>query len=293
MKPVVYLPILLLAWLSITPGYAGQQHAPHYADIEGRRVYYEESGRGRSVLLVHGFSLDSRMWDDQFDSLATKYRVVRYDISGYGRSTVPESTISSSDEIAALLKSLGIDKVTIVGMSLGGSAAVRFAVDYPRMVEALITVSSTLEGFQYNEQLRSRLASYPKIARDSGLAKAKEVWLKDPFMTPVTNVSSVSERIRGITADWSGKQFANPLLWSFRKSPPPAVQRLNEIHVPTLVVVGEKDDINLHAIADTLSARIAGARKVVVPGAGHLLNLELPGTFNKIILDFLSDYLKN
>jgi pimeloyl-ACP methyl ester carboxylesterase len=282
---------IFLTWFSLSLAQAGESHTPHYANIEGRKVYYEESGRGKAILLIHGFSLDARMWDEQFDSLAGQYHVVRYDISGYGRSTVPESTISSSDEIAALLKSLGIDKATVVGMSLGGSAAVRFAIDYPQSVEAVITVSSTLEGFPYNEPLSGRLGSYPKMARDSGMAKAKEAWLKDLFMTPVTNAGPVNARIRQIIAEWSGSQFANPALWSFKKFPPPAIRRLIEIRVPALVIVGEKDDLNIHVIADTLSARIPGARKMIIPDSGHLLNLERPGAFNKIILDFLSENL--
>ena len=270
----------------------GQTLKKGYADIEGRKVYYEDKGRGQVLLLIHGLSLDTRMWDNQFDVLAGQYRVIRYDMSGYGRSSIPDSAISSSNEIFALLRSLGVKKAIVIGMSLGGWAAIRFAIDYPEMVDALITLSANLDGFRFSDQLRQRLNRYPKIAKDSGLARAKETWLKDPFMTPATNIQSVGTKMRQIVADWSGIQFTNPAIWSFRRALPPAIRRINEIHVPTLVLVGERDDPNMHAIADTLALGIIGAKKVVIAGCGHLLNLERPDEFNRILMDFVSENVR-
>lgn len=288
MKFTVRYSLIALGCLIFSATLSSQTLKTGYVNIDSRRIYYEEKGRGRALLLIHGLSLDTRMWDDQFEAFSKKYRVIRYDMSGYGRSTVPDSAVSSSDEVAALLKSLSVKKATIIGMSLGGWVAIRFAVDYPQMVDALITLSSNLDGFQFTDQLRNRLASYPRIAMDSGLAKAKKAWLKDPFMTPVANIESVNARIRQIVAGWSGIQFSNPKIWSFTRTPPPAIRRLDEIHVPTLAIVGEKDDPNMHAIADTLAQDILGTKKIVIAGCGHLLNLERPDTLNKLIMDFLS-----
>ena len=279
---------LIVASLLLSSALTGQGLKTGYIDIEGRKMYYEEKGEGRALLLIHGFSLDSRMWDDQFDTFAMQYRVIRYDMSGYGRSSVPDTPISSSTEIATLLRKLGVDKATIVGMSLGGWAAVRFAVDYPQMTKGVITVGASLDGYRFNEPLRGRLESYPRLAKDSGLARAKEVWQGDRLLTPVNKSRSVKAKIRQIISEWSGIQFSKPNLWGFKKSVPPAIRRLSEIKVPALAIVGERDEPDMHNVADTLASLIPGGRKVVVSGCGHLLNFERPDEFNRIVLDFLS-----
>jgi 3-oxoadipate enol-lactonase len=279
--------LILLTILFVSSTLSSQPLQSGYADVEGRKVYYEAKGEGRVILLIHGFSLDRQMWDDQFVAFARQFRVIRYDMSGYGRSTIPDSAISSSDEIAALLRHLGVEKVAVVGMSLGGSVAARFAVDYPDMVEALITVSSTLEGYRYRDQLRNRLNNYIQVAKDSGVNAAKELWAKGPFMTPVANIQIVGARIQRILADWSGAQFTNPRIWQPKSTPPPLIRRLGSIRVPALAIVGEWDEPDVLAIADTLATRIAGAQKMVIPESGHLFNLERPDDFNRIVLDFL------
>ena len=258
-----------------------------FATIEGRRVYYEVKGQGPAIVLIHGFSLDTRMWDPQFDAFAQSHRVVRYDISGYGRSTVPETLISSSNELAALLKALGIDKTTVVGMSMGGSVAINFTLEHPEMVDALITVGSTLGGYSMREPRATRTQRVFSLARDSGLAIAKEAWLHDPFLTPVVDTSAIRARIRRIIADWTGIQLTNPAMARFLPTHPLAIARLEEIGVPTLAIVGELDDPNPRAVADTIAARVPGAKKATIPGSGHLLNLERPNEFNKLVLDFL------
>ena len=110
-------------------------------------MYYEVEGQGPTIVLIHGFTLDTRMWDPQFDPLAQHHRVVRYDVSGFGRSSVPDSSFSTSSELAALFKTLAVDKATVIGMSMGGSIAINFTLEHPELVEALITVGSGLSGF--------------------------------------------------------------------------------------------------------------------------------------------------
>ncbi len=264
-----------------------------FAAIDGRKVYYEVKGQGPSIVLIHGFSLDMRMWDPQFDAFSQHYRVIRYDISGYGRSTVPDTLISSSNELAALLKALGIHKATVVGMSMGGGVAINFTLEYPEMVEALITVGSTLGGYNMREPRASRTQHVFSLARDSGLAIAKETWLHDPFLTPVVDTSAIRAKIRRIITDWSGFQLINPAMARFLPTHPLAIARLEEIRVPTLIIVGELDDPNPLAVADIIATRVPGAMKVTINGSGHLLNLERPAEFNKLVLDFLGRNLKH
>jgi len=263
-----------------------------FAAIEGRRVYYEVKGQGRAIVLIHGFSLDTRMWDPQFNVFAQSHRVVRYDISGYGQSTIPDTLISSSNELATLLKALGIEKATIIGMSMGGSVAINFTLEHPELVEALITVGSTLGGYSMREPRASRTQRVFSLARDSGLAIAKEAWLHDPFLTPVVDTSAIRATIRRIITDWSGIQLTNPAMVRFLPTNPLAITRLEEIRIPTLVIVGELDDPNPRAVADTIATRVPRAKKITIQGSGHLLNLERPDEFNKLVLDFLEQNTK-
>jgi pimeloyl-ACP methyl ester carboxylesterase len=293
MKTISRLMLITLISLLLAPAPAiCQLLKTGFADIEGRMVYFEVKGQGSAIVLIHGFSLDTRMWDPQFDVLAQYHRVVRYDISGYGRSSVPDSSVSSSSELAALLKTLAIDKAAVIGMSMGGSVAINFTLEHPEMVEALITVGSTLNGYTMREPRASRTERLFSLAGDSGLAVAKENWLNDPFLTPVVHASAIRAKIRQIITEWSGIQFKNRAKVRFVPIRPPAITRLEEIKIPTLAIVGGLDDPNMLAIADTIAARIAQAKKVIVPESGHLLNLERPGEFNKLVLDFLRENVK-
>ena len=292
MKTYKQFPFAALLMIFFLSSAMSQSPTTGYATIEGRKVYYEVKGRGPAVVLIHGFSLDTRMWDRQFDVFARSHQVVRYDISGYGRSTVPDTLISSSDELATLLKSLGIHKAAVVGMSMGGGVAINFTLEHPEMVEALVTVGSTLGGYNMREPRASRTQRVFSLARDSGLAVAKETWLHDPFLTPFVDTSAIRATIRRIITDWSGFQLKNPAMARFLPVSPLAITRLEQIRVPTLAIVGELDDPNPRAVADTIAARVPGARKVTITGSGHLLNLERPEEFNKLVLEFLGQNVK-
>lgn len=124
-----------------------------FANIEGRKVYYEVKGEGPVVVLIHGFSLDTRMWDDQFDVLAKNYHVVRYDVSGYGRSSIPDRKISAVGELNELLRILDIQKATIVGMSMGGAIAINFTLEYTNAKTDFInTITNHAKTVGYNYQ---------------------------------------------------------------------------------------------------------------------------------------------
>jgi 3-oxoadipate enol-lactonase len=264
-----------------------------FADIEGRKIYYEVKGHGSAIVLIHGFSLDTRMWDPQFDALSRHHRVVRYDISGYGRSSVPVRRFSSTSELAALLSKLAIEKATVIGMSMGGLIAVDFALEHPEMVEALITVGATLSGWTTREPRASRSERLFSLAGDSGLTVAKEAWLNDPLMTPVVNTSVVRPKIRQIVSEWSGIQFTNLSTVHFLPVSPSAITRLERIRIPTLAIAGALDDPNMLAIADTIAAKVPRGQKVTIPDSGHLLNLERPDDFNKLVSDFLLQNVKH
>ncbi len=259
-----------------------------YADVNGTRLYYELAGAGHPIVLIHGFTLDTRMWDDQFEAFTQHYRVLRYDARGFGRSEVPTArSYSHSDDLMALLEHLGVSDAYILGLSLGGSLATNFTLAYPEASRALIPVAPGLRGFQVSQEVAGWLESLSTSARATGVEVAKEIWLGLPWFTPAQQKPSVYSRIRQIVSDYSGWHWlnTNPVL----VSDPPEIELLDRIRVPTLLIVGEQDVSDNHVIVDFMEQAIPNARKIVIPGVGHMANMEDPESFNEIVLDFLAE----
>jgi pimeloyl-ACP methyl ester carboxylesterase len=266
-----------------SPEVAGRGFAP----VEGTRLFYEVKGTGPAVVLIHGGQLDSRMWDDQFDVLAKKFAVLRYDVRGYGGSFQPDRLYSDADDLAALLDYLKVPRAHVVGLSLGGRIAVDFALAHPKRVRSLALVGPGLAGYEppKGEETDLRMWNLIKLARDEGPEKVTEGWLQDPFMAPAMKQTRLAPRLRRLTRENAHCWLRNPLL---QRSPrPPAVKRLGEIKVPTLLVLGDLDLPQIRATIETLEQGIKGSTKVVIKGAGHLVNMEQPEEFNQALLAFL------
>lgn len=258
-----------------------------YADVNGTRLYYEVAGTGAPLALIHGFSLDTRMWDDQFAALAERHRVVRYDARGFGRSApFGDAPYTHAEDLAALLHHLDIPRAAILGFSLGGEIAIDFALAYPGMTRALIPADATLGGHRWSASWDTHVGPVWKTARSTGIDAAKALWLALPLFAPAREQPAVGAHLATMVADYSGAHWlgGDP----HRRSDTPAIERLGEIGAPTLVVLGERDEPDFQIVADTLAVRVPGARKVVLPGTGHMANMEAPDRFNPVVLQFLT-----
>jgi 3-oxoadipate enol-lactonase len=260
-----------------------------FAEVNGTRLYYEVSGGGDPLVLVHGFTLDTRMWDDQVQAFAPHYRVVRYDLRGFGRSALPgKERYAHYEDLHALLEHLGLARAHVLGLSLGGAVAVDFALAYPEMVASLVLVdASGLGGFTWPDELAGWFASIYAAARSGDLPLAKQRWLSTDWFTPARSRPGVAAQLAQMVADYSGWHFMHrdPA----RSLAPPANARLSAIRAPTLVILGELDlPFYNYPLADRLAQEIPGAQKVVMPGVGHMANMEAPGRFNAIVLPFLA-----
>ncbi len=254
-------------------------------DIDEGRLYYEVSGQGEPVVLLHGFGCDTRLWDDVALALADRYRVVAYDQRGYGCSTLPTAPYAPHDDLAALLDALDIERAHLVGLSRGGGVALDAALTYPNRVRSLTLVDSMLGGYRWSAEFRALNSEAAALARDVSLAEAQAYWLRTPLLGSTWRVAGAGERCAAMLADYSGWHWLNAD--PARNLRPPAIERLAEVAVPTLVVVGENDIADFHHIADRLAADIPGARLVVLPDVGHMSNMEAPGPFNEVVLSFL------
>ncbi len=257
-----------------------------FADVNGTRLYYEVAGLGHPLVLIHGFTLDTRMWDDQFEVFAQNYRVLRYDARGFGKSDLPTTPLyTHPEDLRALMTHLDIDHAHIIGLSMGGLIAVDFAVTFPESTDTLIPVDAALSGYTWQGE-RSSITARVK-AKQGGIEAAKEYWLNCDLFVPAAEQPSVDARLKQIVEDYSGWHFVNDDPASIPETP--AIHRLDVLTMPTLVVIGERDIPDFHRMADIMTEGIAGAKKVVINRVGHMANMEAPEQFNEIVLVFLAE----
>ena len=253
------------------------------------RIYFEATGHGEPVVLIPGFTLDLRMWEPQVEPLARSYRVVRYDVRGFGRS-VPVLTphAPAAEDLLAILDHLEIPQTHLVGMSMGGRIAIDFALTHADRVRRVVTIGADLSGFPHSDEWNAKWTPMVEAAQRGDLATSKRLWLADRLLTPVPDRAEVAEIVHRIVEECLCQQWANTDLLPGEIAPP-AAARLGEFGVPLLVLVGAHDDPDIRRIADTLATEVRGARRVVIEDGGHLVNLERPDRINRLLLEFLEE----
>lgn len=262
-----------------------------YVEVNGARFYYETAGAGHPFVFVHAGIADGRMWDDQFQAFADHYRVVRYDARGFGRSDAPPGPASASGDLAAVLDALNIEKTYVMGCSMGGSTSLDYTLDHPDRVDALILVGAGVSGLEPEgvEQPSYAEASAAAKAGDFDLANELEmrIWVDgvgratdqvDPAVR--AKVSAMNRALYDRDAEINAIEWQEPAQ--------PAAGRLEQVSVPTLVIVGDRDQPVIVATAQALGERVPGAQLVVMQNTAHVPNMEQPDAFNRIVRDFLA-----
>lgn len=257
-----------------------------YVTTETGRLFYETAGEGPNVVLIHDGLVHRETWDDQFSKFAKQFHVVRYDRRGYGKSDVPAVPFSNVDDLEALYAAvLGKQKATLIGCSAGGGLAIDFTLAHPELVEKLMLVGAVVTGLPPSPHFLDRGGHYPPEIRDD-VTKAIAYWsTQDPYFV-APGSAAAHQRVKALLT-------ANPqnlrVPWSLLRGPRvPALGRLPEIKAPTLIVIGAEDIPDVHAHGGAIQAGIAGARRVVVRNAGHLVHMEQPEEFNRLALEFLT-----
>lgn len=257
-----------------------------FADINGGNLYYEVAGNGPALVLAHAGVADRRMWDDQFFVFAQSYQVIRFDFWGYGKSTIDNDTFFLHEDLYQLLRFLGIEQAHLIGCSLGGRVIIDLALAHPDMANSLVVVGSGLGGYRFEGDALMRFVEQIMAAREQEddereIELKLQFWVDGQARTPNQVNPQVRERARHMLSGRPGIKGEG------RQLEPRAIGRLNEIHVPTLIIFGDRDDINILTIGDLLASQIAGAQKIIMPNTAHLPNMEKPEQFNQIVLEFL------
>ena len=273
-----------------------ETHQTGFAHVNGTELYYEVAGTGHPFTLIHGLLLDRRSWDDQFEMFAQQYRMLRYDLRGWGDSAQEEAEppFSPRQDLFSLLQFLNIDKTYLLGLSGGGTLALDFTLEHPDKVDALILVSSDPSGYAppMTVAIQTFAGRYYGALQQKDIAGAVEAtvrfWTDGPRRASEQVDAQARERIATLSRQhierhgdfMAHEQHMIPL-------EPPAIKRLAEVRVPTLIVVGDEDVPEVIEATSILEQGIAGAQRVVIAETAHHLHMEKPEEFNRAVLDFL------
>ena len=265
-----------------------------FIDIGDTKLYYEDLGSGFPLIMAHGGLLDRSMWDGQFEEFARSFRVIRYDARGDGKSPDVEGKYSNFEDLKKLMDGLGIQKAILMGLSKGGRTAADFAIAHAQMVEALVLVAPGLSGHPFDSpELQKTYAPLTEAYKKGDSELIVELFMRSWTDGPRRSPSDVDPSVR----DKVKKMGMNNMLKKRLKSTlveldPPALGRLAEIKAPTLAVVGNLDMPDILDIVERIAGEVPGARKVVIPGVAHMVNLEKPAEFNRVVLEFLAPYVR-
>ncbi|GAB4336289.1 MAG: alpha/beta fold hydrolase [Dehalococcoidia bacterium] len=247
-----------------------------YVDRDGVAIYYEDHGSGPPVLLTHGYAASSRMWAGQVEAFANRYRLLTWDMRGHALSDSPESQAAYSeaatvDDMAAILDQCGVDEAVLGGHSLGGFMSLAFNLKYPERVRALILLGTgpgyrnptAREGWNKNAEARARRFEEQGLEAATGTAEVR--------VSRHRSAEGLARAARGMLAQFDSR----------------VIESLPDITVPTLILVGADDEPFLNS-SDYMAAKIPGARKVIIPNAGHAANIDNPEAFNAAFEGFMA-----
>ncbi len=254
---------------------------------------YEVAGTGEPIVLVHAGVADRRMWDPQWPAFTAAHRTLRYDVRGFGESLPPTGPWSQHADLLELLDELGIGRAHIVGASMGAGIAVEAALAQPQAVASLVLASPG--GALFGEATadlkpiwRDEIDALDRGDLDAAVEVNVRAWVDGIGRAP----DAVDPAIRDFVGEMQRDAFELPE-WDAEGAPeselePPAHARLTEIACPTLIVIGEADQIASREAANRLAADVPGARYVSWPDAAHMLTLERPEEFQRLVLDFVA-----
>jgi pimeloyl-ACP methyl ester carboxylesterase len=274
-----------IATLFLISAAAAQSNS--FVDVENGKIYYEECGKGpTTVVLIHDGIVHSAVWDAVWPAFCAKFHTIRYDRRGYGKS--PESTTwyYETDDLSTLMRHLKVPRAVIVGSSHGGELSIDFTLAHPEMAQQLVLVGAVVSGFPYSDHFFNRGMANNKPLEKFDAKGAAANWSKDKYVLAPGHDAAQKRLFDILSAspqDLNHSDYARPTQ--------PALPRLQEIRVPTLIVTGDADIPDVHAHAGAIEAGIRGSRRIVVSDAGHLMYLEKPDEFSKIVIGFIDSNL--
>jgi 3-oxoadipate enol-lactonase len=246
---------------------AGNKVDVGFAAVPGGKIYYESCGSSaNNIVLIHDGVVDSAVWDGVWNLFCAKYRIVRYDRRGYGKSPVTTEPYFEADDLASILRTLEIGHTTIVASSHGGEIAMNFALRYPDTVSELVLVGPGASGFPYSAHFLGRDWQNTKSANVDQMIAA---FARDPYLVLPGHEEArkqLAKLLASSPQDLTHDDLALP--------EKPVLPRIGQLQMPVLLLVG--------------SVEIPQAVRIVIPNSGHLMYLENPSEFFKLVDAFLA-----
>jgi pimeloyl-ACP methyl ester carboxylesterase len=268
-----------------------------FIELNGRSTHYLERGDGEPVILIHGFNMDIHTWSQNINDLAEQYRVLAIDLWGQGFSTrepLDYGYALYAEQIRRFMDALDIQKVNLVGHSMGGGTAIYFAVRFPERVNSLVLVDST--GIPNPLPLRSKFFTLPGVGEflmsiNNNYFRRKnlgDIWFHDRDLLTEKVFEDLMQfhKVRGtseVLLKILRKQFFHTLS--------DEIGQLDLLNIPTMVVWGRNDVSIPVGVGQEMHERISGSRFEVIENGGHMPNWESPDHFNRAVLGFLSETL--
>ena len=265
------------------------------ARINGVTLHYEEVGEGTPIVFVHEFAGEAQSWHLQVRFFARRYRTLAFNARGYPPSEVPEAPAAYSqplavEDIRGLLDHLAIERAHICGLSMGGYATLHFGLTYPERARSLTVAGAGYGSGADRQDFQRDVKHVVRQFEEGGMARVAEFYTKGPTRVQFTSKDPTGWReffdlfaagsAIGHALTMRGVQLTRPSILDLGP-------RLERLEVPTLVVTGDEDDPCLEP-AIFMKRKIRTAGLLVIPNAGHTINLEEPDLFNRALLDFLT-----
>jgi 3-oxoadipate enol-lactonase len=250
-----------------------------FIKVNGLKTFYEDKGKGKPLLLIHGASSGTRIWVNQLAGLSKSLRVIAIDLPGHGKTDPlnERGTVERyADHVASFMKQIGLSKAAVGGTSMGGLVAQQLCLKYPELVEKLIIVDSAAKIPITKEVLdlyRNQFESTQKLL--SEISFSKKTLKNNPALVQQHIQDDLKTDRKVATDDYEATGEAD------------FTTQLGKIRVPTLIIMGADDLAITPAMAQFLHEHIKGSELAEIPDAGHVNMIEKPDEFNKIVLRFI------
>ena len=258
-----------------------------WVEVSGGRLYLQQQGVGAPLVLMHGWTLDHRMFEPQVSHLSEHFHVITYDRRGFGRSTMPPDLGPELDDLDCIADALSLDTLHLLGMSQGGRLALRYAVSRPQRLRSLILQGAVVDGLAADGPERENVPffEYAELARSGQLEVMRQRWSQHPLLALRPELDEAKRLLDDILNDYSGADLLNFSPEMFATSLD--VQgELARLQVPTLILTGALETVRLRAHAKKLLELIPDSREVVFAHSGHLSNMSEPALYNEQVIGF-------
>ncbi|HET9253428.1 MAG TPA: alpha/beta hydrolase [Candidatus Eisenbacteria bacterium] len=251
-------------------------------------------GTGSDVVFLHAGIADRRMWAPQAPVFERTFRVTTYDLRGFGESPMVPGPYAHTRDLVALLDEKGVKRAALVGASMGGSVAIDFTLEHPDRVTALVLVDAGLDGYRFQDPwLKERWAASEGALERGDWEEAARIEIATWLAGPDRRIEEVPQSLRDLLREMLLASYPATKAGGIEEGPDTSsIERLGEIRVPALVLLGEHDVPDMRRIAGILASDIPKAEHAVIANAAHLPSLERPEEFNRLALEFLERALR-